>query len=53
MFLPEILDSIALTAMIARIEEEWNIEIADEEIEPAVFENLDTLTTFVDKKLNS
>jgi acyl carrier protein len=51
-FLPEILDSIALTALIARIEEEWDLEIEDEEIEPAIFENLEVLATFIKGKLN-
>lgn len=50
-FLPDMLDSITLTALIARIEEEWNLEISDEEIEPAIFETLDALSSFVEGRL--
>lgn len=51
-FLPEILDSIGLTALIALIEEEWGFEVADEEIEPEIFESLEVLGSFVGRKLS-
>ena len=50
-FLPEYLDSVVLSALIVNMEDEWGFEIADEEIEPEIFEDLKTLATFVESKL--
>ena len=50
-FLPEFLDSVVLSALIVNMEDEWGFEIADEEIEPEIFEDLKTLASFVESKL--
>lgn len=50
-FLPEFLDSVVLSALIVHIEDEWDFEIADEEIEPELFETLGALSRFVGSKL--
>ena len=50
-FLPEFLDSVVLSALIVHIEDEWDFEIADEEIEPELFETLGSLSRFVETKI--
>ena len=50
-FLPEFLDSVVLSALIVNVEDEWGFEIADEEIEPELFESLDSLSAFVRSKM--
>jgi acyl carrier protein len=50
-FLPEFLDSVVLSALIVNIEDEWSFEIADDEIEPELFESIDSLSDFVRSKV--
>ena len=50
-FLPEFLDSVVLSALIVGIEDEWDFEITDEEIEPELFESIDSLAGFVWSKM--
>lgn len=47
------LDSVVLAALLVLIEEEWNIEISDDEIDPKNFESLDSIALLVDSKLGS
>lgn len=49
--IPE-LDSMAVVAVLTNIEEEFDIEIEDDEISAEVFENLGSLTDFVAGKVN-
>jgi acyl carrier protein len=51
LFLPEVLDSLALATLIALIEDQWDIEFSDDEIEPQVFESLGELNRFVKQKI--
>lgn len=53
LFLPDFLDSIGLTTLLTLIEEEWDVEFEDEEIEPEIFESLETLSTAIAEKLGS
>lgn len=50
-FLPNILDSIVLSSLLVMIEDEWDIEIADEEIGPQQFESLASIAQMVRRKL--
>lgn len=52
-FLPNVLDSIGLTALVTLIEEEWDFMFDDEELEPELFESLSVLAGAVGKKLAS
>lgn len=52
-FLPDYLDSVVLSALLVLIEDEWDLEISDEEIEPELFESLDALAGFVRMKTSS
>ena len=45
------LDSIGMIELIAELETEFNIRIADREVRPEVFENLSSLTDFIAKKI--
>jgi acyl carrier protein len=49
-FLPDFLDSVVLSSLLVLIEDEWNIEIADEEVDPQLFESVNALAKFVDMK---
>lgn len=51
LFLPDVLDSLSITALVSYIEDEWDIVIEDEELVPEIFENLESLDTFVGGKL--
>lgn len=44
------LDSLGLLNLILFIEEEFDISVTDEEIEPENFANLDSLAEFVERK---
>jgi acyl carrier protein len=46
--MPE-LDSMAVVSLITAIEERFGVEIADDEIDGAVFASFGSLTDFVDK----
>ena len=48
--LPE-LDSLAITALIAAIEERFGIIVADEEIDGALFATVASLTDFIRSKV--
>ena len=50
--LPE-LDSMAVVALIAALEERFDLTVEDDEITAEVFETLGSLTGFVDQKLAS
>lgn len=50
-FLPAALDSVVLSALLVMIEDEWGFEVADDEIEPQIFETIKTLTRFVEDKV--
>jgi acyl carrier protein len=52
-FLPDMLDSAALTRLIAMIEREWSFTIDDEELDLAHFENIHQLSGFIQRKLAS
>jgi acyl carrier protein len=52
LFLPDFLDSIGLTTLLTLIEEEWDVEFDDEEIEPELFESLETLSAAIAEKLS-
>lgn len=45
--LPGILDSVVLSMLLASVEDEWDIELLDEEIEPEILESLSSLASFV------
>ncbi len=49
--LPE-LDSMAVVALIAMIEEKFGILIDDDEVDASTFATLGTLTAFVEQKLH-
>lgn len=50
-FLPDILDSLGFASLVTLIEEEWSMEIADEELDPEVLIDLASLSEFVKSKL--
>ena len=50
--LPE-LDSMAVVALIATIEEKFGILIDDDEVDASTFATLGTLTAFVEQKLQT
>jgi acyl carrier protein len=52
LFLPEVLDSVGLAALIVMIENEWALQISDDEIAPDVFEDLRSLSGFVQRCLS-
>lgn len=49
--LPE-LDSLAVVNVITSIEERYGVVIDDDELSADIFENLGSLTAFVEKKVN-
>ena len=49
--LPEF-DSMAVIGVITALEEQFDFDVADDEIDGDVFENLGTLVAFVEGKLN-
>jgi acyl carrier protein len=51
LFLPDVLDSIALTTLLTLIEDEWDVAFDDEELEPEMFESLATLSRAVAEKI--
>ena len=52
-FLPEVLDSLALMALIGLVEDTWGFEVDDDEIDPAVFRTVQSLAEFVDRATSS
>ena len=50
-FLPELLDSVELLALINRVENEWGFEFADEELTPELFESIGSLARAVRAKV--
>ena len=48
--IPE-LDSMAVVSILTAIEEQFDIEITDDEVEAEIFENLGTLAAFVEGKV--
>lgn len=50
--IPE-LDSMAVVSLITALEEQFGIEIGDDDISAATFETVGTLATFVEQKLNA
>jgi acyl carrier protein len=46
------LDSIAVVNLITALEEHFGIAVADDEIGASTFETLDSLTTFIERKLS-
>jgi len=53
LFLPDVLDSDGLASIIVMVEEEWGIEIQDDQIELEIFEDLIALTRFVATTLDA
>ncbi|HYI44833.1 MAG TPA: hypothetical protein VE174_05135 [Actinomycetota bacterium] len=53
LFLPDVLDSLSITALVSHIEDEWDIVVEDEELSPEIFESLDALDAFVATKLDA
>jgi acyl carrier protein len=49
--LPEF-DSMAVVAVLTRLEEDYGFFIEDDEIDADTFESVGTLTTFVQQKIN-
>ena len=49
--LPEVLDSVGMAALITLIEEEWSIEIEDEEIDIETLETVDGIARLVTEKM--
>lgn len=45
------LDSMAVVSVLALIEEQFDIEISDDDVDAATFESLGTLADFVESKL--
>ncbi len=45
------LDSMAVVQVLTALEEHFGIEVADDEIDASVFENLQALAGFVERKL--
>ena len=45
------LDSIAVVNLITALEEQFGFTVADDEIDAAAFETIDSLTRFVERKL--
>lgn len=50
-FLPDILDSLALAALLTMIEEEWSVHIDDAELDPAHFTDVESIAAFISKKI--
>jgi acyl carrier protein len=48
-----VLDSLAMLALIAFLEEAFEISVGDDEVEPDNFESIDNLTRFVLRKQGS
>jgi len=44
-------DSMAVVAVLTAIEEEYGVEIEDDEIEASLFESVGTLTEYVESKV--
>ena len=53
LFLPDVLDSLSITALVSFIEDEWGLVVEDEELVPEIFESLSTLEDFVGQKLSA
>lgn len=51
LFLPDVLDSVALATLIVLIEEEYDIEIDDEEIDPEQFQTLASIAQLIETKI--
>ena len=49
--LPEF-DSMAVIGVITALEEQFDFDVSDDEIDADVFENVGTLVAFVESKLN-
>ena len=50
-FLPDVFDSLGLSALLTRAEEEWNITFSDEELTPDLFESLPSLAAAIESKV--
>lgn len=50
LFLPEVVDSLALAALVDLIETEWDIELDDDELVPETFEDLRSLAELIAAK---
>ena len=46
-------DSMAVVSVLTMIEDEFGIAVADDEVMADIFENLGTLTAFIDGKLHA
>ena len=45
-----ILDSMAIMQLVAHLEQQYDINVPTEEIDPANFESIDALAAFIDKQ---
>jgi acyl carrier protein len=45
-----ILDSVGILALISFLEERFEIQVTDDEVEPENLESLDTITAFIERK---
>jgi acyl carrier protein len=52
-YLPELLDSLGIAALVALIESEWGLVVEDDDLVPAHFTDLNSLTAFVEQKVNA
>lgn len=46
-----LLDSMGLLFLIEFLNENYNVEVSDEELNPKNFESINSITSFVEKKL--
>ncbi len=46
-------DSMAVVSVLTMIEEEFGVDVADDEVMADIFESLGSLSAFIDQKLNA
>lgn len=51
-FLPDVIDSLAIATLIALIEDRWDFEVDDEDIDPEVFETLSSVADYIEGRLD-
>ena len=49
----KLLDSLAMLSLIAFLEEAFEIDVSDDEVEPEVFDSINSLTDYVLRKKSS
>ncbi len=51
-FLPDVVDSLVIGTMIVLIEERWDLDVDEEDIDPEVFNSLSSVADFVAQHLD-